>query len=163
MPNNPPIRKRPATGVYEEQNKAVIVFATVCTKDRQPWLATPVIHQILETVWRTAGDWLVGRYVILPDHIHLFAAPSFECKTSFNAWMQFWKSQFTKQLRGEGKAAAEPHSGHLWQSGHWDRRLRSDESYDAKWNYVLNNPVRHDLVSRVEDWPYQGEMHQFRF
>jgi hypothetical protein len=60
--------------------------------------------------------------------------------------MQFWKSQFTKQFREalsassrEGEAPAEP-PRHLWQTGHWDRRRRSGESYDAKWDYVVNIP-----------------------
>jgi hypothetical protein len=63
----------------------------------------------------------------MPDHLHLFAAPSFHCKTSFNAWRQFWKWQFTKRLRGEAvEAPAEPHG--FGKGGHWDRRLRSDEN-----------------------------------
>jgi len=33
------------------------------------------------------------------------------------------------------------------------RQLHRAESYEEKWNYVRNNPVRHGYVSRVEDWP----------
>ncbi len=161
MSMNRPIRKRPAGGVHEERNKAVLVFATICTKDRRPWLANPAVHRLLRTVWSEAGDWLVGRYVVMPDHLHLFAAPSFQCKTSFNAWMQFWKSQFTKRFRRE--VPIEAHQSHLWQSLHWDRRLRSVESYDEKWDYVVHNPVRHNLVADVADWPFQGEIHELRF
>jgi len=39
-----------------------------------------------------------------------------------------------------------------------DTQLRRGESYDAKWDYVVANPVRAGLVSKSEDWPYQGEM-----
>ena len=38
-----------------------------------------------------------------------------------------------------------------WQSDHWDTRLRSGESYDAKWEYVRNNPVRAGLVKTAEE------------
>jgi hypothetical protein len=24
--------------------------------------------------------------------------------------------------------------------------------------YVRRNPIRHDLVTKAEDWPYQGEI-----
>jgi hypothetical protein len=37
---------------------------------------------------------------------------------------------------------------HRWQTDHWDRRLRSDESYAEKWEYVRCNAVRHGLVAR---------------
>ncbi|HMG05628.1 MAG TPA: hypothetical protein VK581_09205 [Chthoniobacterales bacterium] len=168
--NEFPKRKRPAAGVYEQSNKPILVFATVCTKGRRGWLANAAVHQLLQVAWTEAGDWLVGRYVIMPDHLHFFAAPSFECRSSFSAWMQFWKSQFTKQFREalsassrEGEAPAEPPPRHLWQGGHWDRRLRSGESYDAKWAYVVNNPVRHGLVKHAADWLFQGEIHRLRF
>lgn len=167
--NEFPKRQRPAASVYEQLNKPILVVATVCTKNRRPCPANSGVHQRLRVVWTEAGDWLIGRYVIMPDHLHFFAAPSFECRSSFNAWMQFWKSQFTKQYReglsashGEGEAPAEP-PRHLWQSGHWDRRLRSSESYDKKWDYVVNNPVRHGLAKHAKDWPFQGEIHKLRF
>src|SRR5207247_8853287 len=40
----------------------------------------------------------------------------------------------------------------------WDRQLRRSESYAEKWEYVVNNPVRHGYVPRDKDWPYQGEL-----
>ena len=36
--------------------------------------------------------------------------------------------------------------------------LMTAESYDDKWEYVRLNPVRHGLVVRPGDWPYQGEL-----
>jgi putative transposase len=41
-----------------------------------------------------------------------------------------------------------------WQRGCFDRLLRSDESAQSKWLYVRENPVRHGLVQRSEEWPY---------
>ena len=52
----------------------------------------------------------------------------------------------------------EPLAGSIWQREFWDRQLRRVESYEEKWQYVRNNPVRHGFVSRAEDWPYQGEL-----
>ena len=37
-------------------------------------------------------------------------------------------------------------------------QLRRAESYDQKWRYVIDNPVRAGLVEVTEDWPFQGEM-----
>jgi REP element-mobilizing transposase RayT len=51
-----------------------------------------------------------------------------------------------------------PASPKLWQPGFFDHLLRSEESYEQKWRYVRENPVRAGLASRAEDWPYQGEV-----
>ena len=50
----------------------------------------------------------------------------------------------------------------LWQEEFFDHVLRSGESYEDKWQYVLQNPIRAGLVDRTDDWPYQGEFREFR-
>jgi len=125
-----------------------IVFDTICTKDRIPWLANPTCHTLLCQVWVESSAWLVGRYVIMPDHIHLFAAPNVR-NIDFDSWVAYWKRKFSL-------AAQNPSL--RWQRDHWDRRMRSNESYAEKWDYVRNNPVRHGLVGNSDDWPYQGEL-----
>jgi len=70
-------------------------------------------------------------------------------EVDLDAWVSYWKSQFTRR-HGRGPR--------LWQPRHWDTRLRRGESYMAKWDYVRHNPVRHGLVARPEEWPYQGEI-----
>ncbi len=141
-------RNHPRHGVLIKDDEPTIVFLTVCTKDRTPWLATAPNHALLRSVWADATAWLVGRYVLLPDHLHLFAAPN-DARFTLEAWVQYWKSQFSRRHADKGNR---------WQTDHWDTRLRRGESYDAKWEYVVHNPVRHRLVERSEDWPYQGEM-----
>ena len=118
-----------------------------------PWLAADDVHELLRKVWTDAKAWLVGRYVIMPDHIHLFAAPG-SPDLPLENWVQYWKSQLTKRRR-------RPEN--RWQTDHWDTRLRSGESYEQKWNYVVNNPVRRGLVERSEDWRLQGEIYQLRW
>jgi REP element-mobilizing transposase RayT len=105
-------------------------------------------HQLLIETWRGADAWRVGRYVVMPDHIHLFAAPT-GSEIVFDNWVRFWKSQFTKRCEL---------TEHRWHADHWDRTLRDGESYEAKWDYVRNNPVRHGLVKVAEEWPFQGEL-----
>ena len=45
-----------------------------------------------------------------------------------------------------------------WQQRFFDHVLRSSESHAQKWRYVKENPVRAGLVTRSEEWPYQGEI-----
>jgi REP element-mobilizing transposase RayT len=130
-----------------------IVFVTVCTKDRRPWLACEESHRLLVEVWRKADAWLTGRYVLMPDHLHLFAAPR-DLRFTIERWLQYWKSQFTK---------AHKHEDWVWQAHAFHHRLRQDESYSQKWLYVRENPLRAGLSSDVEAWPYQGEVYELRW
>ena len=149
QPSEYPVRHRPAHGVLVLPNDPTIVYLTVCAKGREKWLATPAAHRALCGVWQEAKAWRVGRYIILPDHLHVFAA-WIDGTIALENWVQYWKSQFTKlQIPNTGR----------WQAGHWDTRIRGFTHYESKWNYVRDNPVRHKLVAHTADWPYQGEMY----
>jgi len=147
------MRKHPVHGVLTVPNQPTIVFLTVCTKNRQPWLAASEVHNLLHSVWTSADAWLVGKYIIMPDHVHLFTAPGHKGIPLKN-WVRYWKSQFSKQH-------GDPH--HRWQPDYWDTRLRRSESYAGKWEYVSNNPVRHGLVQRAEDWSFQGQIYDLHW
>ncbi len=136
-------------------DRPVIVFVTVVTQGRQRCLANEAAHALLQRTWNAARFWLIGRYVIMPDHLHFFCAPA-EPDCTLEKWMQFWKSQLTKAWP---VATEKP----VLQRDHWDRQLRSDESYDQKWEYVRENPVRAGLVTDREAWPYQGELNELRW
>ena len=139
----------------EQHNRAVIVFVTVCTYGRRKILASPLMHEAIVSAWKDATAWLVGRYVIMPDHVHLFCGPSGIDSPSLERWMRYWKSIVTRKLDESG--------GTLWQRGHWDRQLRTGEGYGEKWQYVRNNAVRHNLVTTADQWPYQGKLNELRW
>jgi len=148
-----PIRRTPVHGVRVSLGKPTIVFVTVCTKDRQPWLAQPEVHEAIRRIWQESTAWLVGRYVLMPDHMHFFCAPH-RLDQPLGRWIAFWKRRFTRlHVPGTGR----------WQRDYWDTRLRRLENYDAKWEYVRNNPVRHGLCESADQWPYQGEVFVLRW
>ena len=131
-----------------------IYFVTACAEDRRPILDNPGIHHAFTTFAKAAAEhqtW-VGRYVIMPDHLHLFVAFS-PGSISLSGWMKSLKNYLSRTLRRNGASA--PH----WQKGFFDRLLRSGDSYTEKWEYVRLNPVRAGLVPDAADWPYQGEIH----
>src|SRR3954468_17508350 len=73
MTDKPSGRQHPVhQPVCERFNEPVIVFVTVCAKNKKPILANAEVHQLLRTTWDAADSWLVGRYMIMPDHLHLF-------------------------------------------------------------------------------------------
>ncbi len=84
-------RRRPASGVFISLGQPTIVFLTVVTKDRVRWLANDEVHQALCEAWKAADAWMVGGYILMPDHLHLFAAPV-KLEFTFDAWVRYWKS-----------------------------------------------------------------------
>lgn len=135
--------------------RSIIIFHTVCTKRRRPCLATSGVHEHVRAAWSRATHWLVGRYVIMPDHIHLFCSPAYLPANRLDLWVRFWKAGVSRLL-----GAPE---GALWQTDFWDKQLREGDSYQQKWDYVRENPVRAGLVQQAADWPYQGEYNVLRW
>jgi REP element-mobilizing transposase RayT len=131
-----------------------IFFLTLATYERRRFLATEQMHASFLTFAEksTAYGVTVGRYVLMPEHIHLFASFGLDAINLSN-WVKSLKNSLSKSLR-----RAEIPSPH-WQKSFFDHVLRSAESYDEKWEYVRQNPVRAGLVERVEDWKFQGEIH----
>lgn len=146
-------RRHPARGVHIESGQPTIVFVTVCTKNRKCWLTRPLVQNALTEIWRRADAWLVGDYILMPDHLHLFCAPC-DLQFTLERWVSHWKRRFScLHLPGVG----------LWQRDFWDTRLRRGESYTEKWHYVRQNPVRAGLVESADDWPFQGQIHSLRW
>jgi hypothetical protein len=84
-----PDRRHPVhLSPIELHNRSVIIFVTACTAKRRPILASPSAHDAILAAWVTASTWLVGRYVIMPDHIHLFCAPNAPDAASLERWMR---------------------------------------------------------------------------
>ena len=152
-----PERRHPAhPSVLQLWDRPCIVFVTVCTNKRKPILAQADIFNLMSAVWRDSRDWLVGRFVIMPDHIHLFCSPARADSPQLYNWMRYWKFHATRRW-------PRPEERPIWQADYWDRQLRHGESYGNKWEYVRQNPVRHALVANPEDWPYQGELNELRW
>jgi REP element-mobilizing transposase RayT len=133
---------------------APVYFVTASTANRRHLLATSPVHECFirfAHAGAARGAW-VGRYVLMPDHLHLFVALDDE-RITLASWMKSLKNAMSKTLRTTG--VDSPH----WQKGFFDHVLRSGESYSDKWNYVRENPVRAGLVVRSDDWAYQGEIY----
>jgi putative transposase len=148
-----PGRLTPAKGVHISMGGPNWIFLTVCTEKRGRWLARTSVQRALHEIWQnTATAWLVGDYLLMPDHLHLFCAPR-DLKFTIERWIGYWKDCFSKTHIVPEK----------FQAGGFHHRLRSGESYTEKWQNVRENPVRAGLVPRSEDWPYSGRVHEIRW
>jgi putative transposase len=147
-----PKRRHPAKGVYIFLDRATIVFVTVCSRQREKNLANAAVHTALVGAWERTNRWMIGAYVIMPDHIHFFCSPT-DIDIAIEPWITFWKCEFRRALGAEAPRL---------QIDSFHHRLRGDESYAEKWDYVRANSVRAGLVEKPEDWPYQGVLNELR-
>jgi putative transposase len=157
MKNDPslPQRAHPVHALnLERWNQPTVIFLTVCTKGHKSVLASDGMHRFLVEAWNGARQWVVGRYLIMPDHIHLFCSPAIHGTESVQQWTAFWKRLVSVRV---------PQHKPLWQRDCWDTQLRHVSHYDEKWQYVVMNPVRKNLIGKPGDWPFQGELHALRW
>lgn len=130
-----------------------LYFVTCCTYRRRAHLATDRVHEsFIKFSIRAQNDFgvAVGRYVILPDHLHLFAVLPDDIR--LGNWIGTLKRVLAQSIDTAG--SNDP----VWQRGFFDHVLRSSESYAEKWNYVRENSVRAGLVKNANDWPFCGEI-----
>ena len=146
-------RHNPAPGVHIQVGGPNCVFLTVRTKSRVTWLANATTHRLLHEVWMNAKSWLIADYLLMPDHLHCFCAPN-DLTFTIEQWIAYWKKEFRRL-----------HNNSEWQfqSRGWHHRLRDDENYTVKWNYIQENPVRKGFVRDPGDWPFKGRVHDIHW
>jgi len=137
-----------------------VYFITTCTIGRRPILANAAAHEILRKELYDLKDrygWAIGRYTVMPDHVHFFAA-SFDngpgASKSLPTVIGKWKEWTAKRLTTTAGI-----TGPIWQREFFDHLLRSEESRSEKWEYIRKNPERLNLVANADDWPYSGWIH----
>jgi len=84
--------------------------------------------------------WFVPILLLMPDHVHFLA--SFSMDVKMTNVVASWK-RFTSN-----------HAKINWQRDFFDHRLRGNEGWREKCDYILQNPVRAGLIGKYEDWPY---------
>jgi putative transposase len=147
MANRPPRLER----LFEEYSFP-LWYVTFNSRGRASLLANSSVHESFVVFCKKAlaREIHVGRYVLMPDHVHLFVAGVFD----LGAWVRILKITLSQAIAGPS-----PH----WQEGVFDHLIRSNESYAEKWEYVRQNPVAAGLVTAPKEWPFQGEVNVLPF
>jgi putative transposase len=126
-----------------------VFFVTFCTRNRTKIPSLHLAQGAIENYARIGihdFNIAIGRYVIMPDHVHLFV------RGDHNFVLSTWVGGLKRAM------SVAMVKQQLWQPGFFDHVLRSSESYAEKWIYVRDNPVRAGLVNDSANWPYQGEI-----
>lgn len=150
-------RRPPRLDLFQDQRP--FYFVTFNTYQRRALLANETVYQALldfGTRGYAEHGVAIGRFVLMPDHAHLFVVLP-EGGITLARW-----TRGLKRVLGETiESRNEPPP--FWQEGFFDHVLRNGESYSEKWNYVRQNPVRAGLCAAADDWPWQGEIVPIRF
>ncbi|AOE62003.1 transposase [Pseudomonas corrugata] len=131
-----------------------------CSEQGRGYLVTAVIHRRRPIF----ADWKVGRllvaefkrahdsgqvnslaWVVMPDHFHWLVQIN---NTPLSRVIGATKARCTHSVNSRTGA-----SGPLWQSGFHDHALRDNKDIQPFARYIIANPVRAGLVSRIGDYP----------
>ena len=138
-------------------DRTPLYFVTLNTWKRHPLLANESVHEAFCSYAhknRKRG-YAVGRYVIMPDHIHLFIRVGGDLRLV--QYIRLMKQNLTLRIRRDEDGER------IWQPGFFDHVMRNSESYAEKWSYVRMNPVRAGLTEYADEWKFAGEIESLHF
>ncbi|QSA96182.1 transposase [Methylococcus sp. EFPC2] len=100
--------------------------------------------------------------IVMPDHLHcIWTLPPGDADYS-TRWSLI-KSRFSRALpAGERVSAsrAKRRERGVWQRRFWAHLLISQDDFNAHFDYIHWNPVKHGYVQKVAEWPYSS-FHRF--
>ena len=145
------IRKRNRLADYDYSQPGAY-FITVCVKDHKCILSDVGAddhigpHTILSPIGKVVDKYTqqipgVGRYVIMPNHVHMIlhvssdeqgfgpmwsSAPTDTCVENM---VRTWKTLISKEL---GRS--------IWQRSYYDHIIRDEKDYEMIASYIVGNP-----------------------
>ena len=133
-------------GRYSEPERIYLLTAVV--HERQPiftdWrmgrLVAQQLHLAQEEHWADFLTW-----VVMPDHMHCLVQLRDRTLAELMCRIKSRSDLAVNQAQGR--------KGRLWQKGYHDRAVRREEDVKGLARYVVANPVRSGLVTRVHDYP----------
>ncbi len=123
-------------------NDSVYYFITICAKVRGTTQLLDKADKIMNAAhfYHTRGDWFLSLFLIMPDHLHMLIhiPPDKPLAQIIGQWKHYLSREEQIEL----------------QEDFFDTRIRDDEHYREKRNYILQNPVTRGLVNDVGEWKY---------
>ncbi|MDP9942084.1 REP-associated tyrosine transposase [Ectopseudomonas alcaliphila] len=142
MPHSARLR----AGRFSEPQRIYLLTAT--TEGRETLFTNFTIGRLVVAELKAAQqDGLVESlaWVVMPDHLHWLIALQ---QGSLSELMRRIKGRSAKRIN-----TLSGRQGKLWQDGFHDRALRREEDVLPAARYIVANPLRAGLVSRVGDYP----------
>jgi REP element-mobilizing transposase RayT len=122
------------------------------------WLADERVAQMVfnSLSYRNGKVWVLICFCIMPNHLHMVFEhlddPEMKedlGRGSLSGIMhsfKLWTAREGNKILGR--------SGQFWDHESYDHVVRSGKALDRIVGYVINNPVKADLVRHWKDWPW---------
>ena len=126
-----------------------VYLVTTTTFRREPLFADFARASRLAAVVADTRIWRGGRmlcWVLMPDHLHLLL--ELGAHDTLDTAIGRFKAVSAARVRPAGSASP------VWSRGFHDRALRRDENLVGAARYLIANPLRAGLVTRVGDYPF---------
>lgn len=128
-----------------------IYHVTACTYVRQMFFSSVNIGRCVVRALREAEREQIARtlaFVVMPDHLHWLFELQCAPLSAVVGQMKGRAARYSRKALGIAGSA-----GPIWQPGYFEHALRSDESLVKIARYIIGNPLRAGLVTRVGDYP----------
>ena len=125
-----------------------VYLLTTTTMNRQPifhdWCSGRVV---VNTIRKLASDELVDSlaFVVMPDHLHWLVALRDRPLAHVVQRMKGASAYRLNRSRSAG--------GRIWQPGYHEHAVRRQEELRKLARYIVLNPVRAGLVTKVANYP----------
>jgi putative transposase len=149
-----PIRNSQAANVIAG---ARTFFVTSSTWGRRRLLQTDRSAQLfIKTIYdyRAQGKFRLHDFVVMPDHFHVLL--TVESNMTIERAVQFIKGGFAFRA---GKELGIP--APIWQKGFSEIRVVDALAFACQRDYILQNPVRANLVATAEEYSYSSAHRAF--
>ncbi len=140
-------------------------FFTLKTERNAPlFRVEPNVRLLGEVIREMKGKWplTINAIVLLPDHLHtIWSLPPGDADYPTRwAWL---KKEFTvRYLANGGKEQPRSESRQrnrrrgVWQRRYWEHTIEDEDDFEAHFDYIHWNPVKHGYVTCPKDWPYSS-------
>ena len=123
-------------------------FTSFSTAERRRLFQVDATAQLMvDTLqgYRVKGSFAVHAYAVMPDHVHVLLTPAPE--VSLEKAIQLMKGGFSFRLKSKPG---------VWERGHFDRRIKDQQGYEACVAYIHANPVKERMVLEAEEYAFSS-------
>jgi putative transposase len=144
-------RKNPRLRGFD-YSQSFAYFITICARDKQAVFCDKALnYEVINCLKREKENAGVRIFVycLMPDHFHMLISP-------LNSGMNI--SRFIANFKGKTTRIGWKYGirERMWQGRFYDHVLRPNEPVRDICEYILNNPVRGNLVGSWKDYKFGG-------